>query len=248
MRKILTILILTMALASYGQEFEFDYNKDFNKILEQSKDSTSNFHYDRLLTKFKSNDTTLTDFDVLALLIGYTDDPNYHAYSDISTEREIYKLNGDGKFKEAKEKGLKFNKTHPLNQMTLIELSYSYYKLEMQDSANYYSYQFRKVMDAMGRSGKGTSADSAFFSLTPIDGQNFISKYLRAKIGTMGSGSDSNGNFVDILGYIPKDNENEEEVPLYFQIQHAMKEMNLQIEDAMKKTDKKKDKKQEKNK
>ena len=95
----------------------------------------------------------------------------------------------------------------------------------------------------MGQSGKGTSADSAFFSLTPIDGQNFIRKYLRAKIGTMGSGSDSYGNFVDILGYISKDSENEEEIPLYFQIQHAMKEMNLQIEEAVKKMDKQKKKK-----
>jgi hypothetical protein len=240
MRKILTILILTLNLTSYGQEFEFDYNKDFDKILEQSNDPVSDLNYDKLLERFKSNDTTLTDFDVLVLLIGYTDDPNYHAYDDIATEREIYKLNGDGKFNEAKEKGLKFNTTHPLNQMTLIELSYSYYKLEMQDSSNYYSYQFGKVMDAMMRSGKGTSADAAFFSLTPIDGQNLIIKYLGAKIGKMGSGRDSNGNFVDILGYISKTDENE--VPLYFQIEHATKETKLQLGDELKKAAKKKKK------
>ena len=126
MRQILTILILTVSLTTFGQEYEFDYHKDYEKILGQTNDTSSNLNYDKLLKRFKENDTALTDFEVLALMIGFTMDTNYHAYSDISIEREIYSLNGNGKFEEAKEKGLKFNKTHPLNQMTLIELSYSY--------------------------------------------------------------------------------------------------------------------------
>lgn len=229
MKKIITILTLVLTLSSYGQEF--NYNRDYNVILAQTLDEKSELSYDKLILKFKANDTTLTSSEVLALLIGFTVNPNYKAYSDLKLEREVYALNDNGEFREAIQKGLKFNSTHPLNQMTLIELSYAYHKIAMPDSAHYYRVQFKNVMAAMLYSGKGTTADSAFFSLTPIDGQNFIRKYMASKIGTMGSGSDSHDNFVDILGVIPKDGVGEE-VLFYFHIEHAMKELKLQLNDA----------------
>ena len=97
MRVILAFLILNLTLAAFGQEFKFDYKKDFYEILEQTSDKTSNLYYLKLLPRFQSNDTTLTDYEVLALMIRYTEDSNYHAYSDISVEREIYSLNGENK-------------------------------------------------------------------------------------------------------------------------------------------------------
>ena len=82
-------------------------------------------------------------------------------------------------------------------------------------------------MHAMYNSGEGTSPDSAFFSLGPADGQNFIRKLLQSSIGVMGSGRDSHGNFVDILEMVWEDNETGEKRSrtLYFQIQHATSTM-----------------------
>lgn len=235
MRLLFTVSFVFLTFFAKSQKFDFNYIRDYNIILKQTKDPKHKLYYKKLLPRFQANDTSLTDFEVLALMIGYTSDTNFHAYSDISIEREIYKLNAEGKFEKAKEKGNDFYKTHPVNQMTLIELSFAYYKLKIQDSADFFSYKYRRIMDAMALSGKVNSPDSAFFSLTPIDGQNFIKKYLGAKIGTMGSGSDSKGNFLDILGYVGKDNKKEDEILFYFNIQHAMKEMDQQLDEAIKK-------------
>jgi hypothetical protein len=229
-----TLLFITPFIGS-SQDSQFDYAKDFDKILRQTQDKNDSLYFPNQILRYSSNDTSLTDYEVLALLIGFTADSNYKPYNDITTERKIYSLNGNGKFEEAKSKGLEFIKTHPLNQKTLIELSYTYHKLGIADSADYYSIKFHQIMDAMALSGKGFTADSAFFSLTPVDGQNFITKYLRGKVGTMGSGSDTKGNFVDILEYIPSDSEDGEGVSLYFQIEHTQGELKSQIKDALNK-------------
>ena len=217
----------------FSQDFSFNYSRDFSSILEKTKTKGDSLYYPIQLERFIKNDTTLTDFEVLALLIGHTADSNYHPYSDIDVERKTYSLNGSGNFKEAINQGVNFLSKHPLNQMTNIEMSYSYYKLNKPDSSKLYTDRYNRIINAMASSGKGTSADSAFFSLTPIDGQNFCRKFLRVKIGTMGSGSDSKGNFLDILSVYPKNSENKKETPLYFNIQHAMNTMKFQIKGAI---------------
>ena len=233
--KYLFIISFLFPTVLFSQDFSFNYSKDFNPILEKTKTKGDSLFYPIQLERFIKNDSTLTDFEVLALLIGHTADSNYHPYSDIDVERKIYSLNSSRNFKEAMNIGRNFLSKHPLNQMTNIEMSYSYYKLNKPDSSKLYTYRYTRIMNAMARSGKGTTSDSSLFSLTPIDGQNFCRKYLGFKIGTMGSGSDSNGNFLDILSVYSKDSENKKEKPLYFNIQHAMKEMQSQIKNAIKK-------------
>ena len=83
-----------------------------------------------------------------------------------------------------------------------------------------------RIMIAMARTGDGRSLETAIFSLGPADGQDFIHRYLQGHVGTMGSGSDRNGDFVDILDYTPGDSpEGTKPVPMYFQIQHAVDRM-----------------------
>jgi len=95
-----------------------------------------------------------------------------------------------------------------------------------KDEADKYSWMFHKIMSAMYHSGDGITPETAHFSLGPADGQNFIHKFIRADIGTMGSGSDKNGNFVDILEMKWTDDSGEQQTRnLYFQIQHATNTM-----------------------
>jgi len=247
MKQIITLLILATSLTALGQEFEFNYHKDYEKILGQTNDTTSNLHYDKLLKRFQNNDTTLTDFEVLALLIGFTDNEHFKPYSYLSTERKIYSLNGNGKYKEALEMSNSFLLNVPVSQQALIEKSYSFHKLGQADSAQYYLWQNKRIMNAMAQSGDGLTPETAFFSLGPADGQNFIRKYLSSSIGIMGSGRDKYGNFVDILEAIWEDKESgkKESRSLYFQIEHASKTMfgDLNFEDLDKKKKKNKKKK-----
>ena len=227
MKQVLILIILTASLNSFGQEFEFDYHKDYKKVLAQTNDTSSHLTYSKLLKRFQKNDTTLTDFEVLALLIGFTDNEHYKPYSYLTTEREIYSLNGKGKYEKALSLCDSFLVNVPVSQQALIEKSYSYHKLGQPDSAQYYMWQFRRIMKAMAQSGDGLTPETAFFSLGPADGQNFIIKYLSGDIGSMGSGRDKYGNSVDILETSWKDKESGEQKNrvLYFQIEHASKTM-----------------------
>src|SRR5260221_12619510 len=94
------IVILTMSMRhTDAQSFEFNYNRDFKKILSETNDPANNLYYEKLVQRFKSNDTTFTNYQILALLIGFTDNVHFKPYDYLSIERRIYSLNGDGKYR-----------------------------------------------------------------------------------------------------------------------------------------------------
>jgi hypothetical protein len=215
-----SILALT-GMHVFGQE-TFNYHNDFKQILARTKDSKDELSYDKLLGRFRSNDTTLTDYEVLALLIGFTDKPQYKPYDDLTEERKVYALNDEGKYKEGLELANTFLATHPLSVKVLVEKSYAFNKLELKDSAQFYMYQAQRIFEAMYFSGSGIKKETPTFALGPADGQDYITRFLGQSIGIMGSGRDENGNFLDIL---EMKFDNGESGNLYFVIQHAVNRM-----------------------
>ena len=85
------------------------------------------------------------------------------------------------------------------------------------------------VVDAVLWSGDG-SPSHPYFVLSPIDGQTIISYIFGGSIGKMASGHDSNGYFLDIL---EMEHEGHQPIMLYFNIDHATKELDKQIEKAV---------------
>ncbi|MGX7666691.1 DUF4919 domain-containing protein [Flavobacterium pedocola] len=220
--KTLTLLLfIAFGQFLYGQT-TFNYHNDFKSILEKTKDPKSELFYDNLQKRFFVNDTTLTDHQVLALLIGYTNKSEYKPYKDIHKEREIYDLNDENNYQKALDEGLKFIKSHPFSVKTLFEIAYSYHKLGDEGKAEHYAYKGYRIFEAMYYSGNGTTPETPTFALGPADGQDFIRKFVKAKIGTMGSGRDKNNNFLDILEAKLSDKQT---ITLYFIIQHATSKM-----------------------
>jgi len=247
MTKLTGLIILTLFVGQiHAQESSFNYTRDFVKILEQTNNQSSDLYIDKLLKRFKSNDNRLTDREILSLLIGFTDDPYFKPYHYLTVERRIYTLNLKGKFNDALQLADSLLVTVPLSQQSIIEKSYSYYKLGQADSSDFYMWKFKRIMTTMASTGDGLSPESAIFSLGPADGQNFIRKYLASDIGTMGSGQDKNGNFLDILTAMTTDEKTRKikGQTMYFHVQHAVKKMfdPEELADTMKNT--KKNKKQ----
>jgi hypothetical protein len=223
---VLLLVVLTGHI-TFGQT-TFNYQQDFKDLLAKSKDQNDRLSYDRLLMRFTINDPTLTDFEVLTLLIGFTGKSEFKPYQDLGGETKIYEMNEAGKFQEALDSAHVYLKTHPLSVKVLMERAYSFHKLGQEDSAAYYSYKGARIFKAMRFSGSGKSPDQPIFALGPTDGQDYIYKFIGskiggAKIGTMGSRSDKNGNFIDILEVVPKDGS--ASYNLYFIIQHATDKM-----------------------
>jgi Domain of unknown function (DUF4919) len=78
--------ILAIGHLAFGQE-SFDYDKDFKVLLELSKDSVDRLFYPRLLERFNKNDSTLTDREVVALMIGFADNVNYKPYQTLKRQQ-----------------------------------------------------------------------------------------------------------------------------------------------------------------
>ena len=234
-RILITTILLTIFGSVFGQDI-FDYHKDFNKILEQSQDSASDYYYPTLLDRFNKNDSTLTDMEVLALQIGFTSDPNYKPYQTIDPESEIKSLIGQKKYEDALVACNELLKTNPVNFTALMEKGFVYMKLN-KDSMLFHKEKFMKILHSVMSSGKGTY-EIPYFVLSPIDGQTLITHIWGGSIGTMGSGDDSNGYFLDIL---EMKREDKDPVTLYFHINHATDKMFG--EEDLKKMDKKDKKK-----
>lgn len=227
MKKLILLMFLIATESVFCQEMDFNYHRDFTNILEKTKITNDPLNYDILLQRFSSIDTTISNFEIIALLIGFTESPHYKPYNYFKQEREISRLNEKGLYKEALIKADSLLAFVPVSQAAIIEKGFSHYYLNEEELALKEFWKFSKIMTAMVESGPGDSIENAMFSLGPGDGQNLITVFLGGNIGTMGSGFDSNNYFIDILQLI-KENEETGEIEkrtLFFQIEHAKRKM-----------------------
>lgn len=242
----------------------FNYKKDFKSILTNSQDQESNLYYEKLLKRFQDNDSSLTNYETLALMIGYTENPKYKPMEDMEKEVEIFDHNNDNQFSEAIEKSKSYLQGHPLSLLVLREISYAYSKISkvyekdmVFDSAIYFnglsSYYMSlndKIMEAMIFSGKGRTPENPIFSLGLADGEHFIPNvgYQIEKKNTLWN---KNGDFLEHIVALDKLTTKD----FYFVIQHAklkidddsdikLDEQNRQIKNG--KTKKQKSKSKEK--
>jgi hypothetical protein len=215
----LVVLTLVVGMAQGILAQDFNYNNDFKSILNKTKDKSSEYYYPTLLDRFNKNDETLTELEMIALQIGFTADKNYKPYSTIDQEREILKLTGDKDYNKALKACDQLLKKNPVNLTALMEQGFAASELgkpegkELVDKA-------KKVIASILWSGDG-SYDRPYFVLGPMDGQIIIRYIFGNSIGTMGSGSDAHGNFLDIL---EMETEGKKE-NVYFVIQHAVDKM-----------------------
>jgi hypothetical protein len=85
-----------------------------------------------------------------------------------------------------------------MNFVALMEKSFCYMKLDKPD-AQIQKEKFMRVVSSILWSGDG-SREHPIFVLGPSDGQFLIRYILGGDVGSMGSGRDKNGYFLDILG------------------------------------------------
>lgn len=217
----LTVILLTVFSSLFGQG-TFDYYRDFKKILGQSQDSTSNYYYPILLDRFNKNDSTLKEIEVLALQIGFTANPHYKPYQNVSTEIKIKDLNRQKKYKDALAACNEFLKTNPVSFTALIEKAVAYKKLG-KDSILFHQEKFMKILKSIMVSGLATK-ESPILVLSPLDEQIIIDQIWGRAIEKISSEKDSNGYLIDIIEIRGENEENEEyknPLTVYFNINHA---------------------------
>lgn len=212
------------------REIFFDYHRDFEYYLSESTKSKSRYSFKTLLKRFQNEDKSIKENEIIAMMIGFTNNKNYHPYKNADIEREIMGFVNDKDYKKSLKQSTQLLKTNPLNFTALMEEGFSLWKIK-DDKSYFPSVKSRIVVDAVLWSGTG-SYSNPYFILSPIDGQTIIKYIFGGSIDTMGSGDDSNGYFLDMLDMKKKGNE---KTTLHFNIDHAMNnsEFKKQIDKAL---------------
>lgn len=219
------LLLLLLSLSAQGQQF--NYHRDFKQLLALSQDSNSSLYYPQLLKRFLQNDSTLTDAEVLALQIGHTVHPDYYPYKTLAEERRIRQLIQAQEYEAALAACNKLLQKNPLNLTALMEKSLASRQLG-HGNPKVYRHQYLKLVSAVLSSGDG-SAEQPFFVLNPLDGQTLIERVLGGSVGSMGSSTDPNDYYLDVLEFRK---EGKEPVMLYFNVAHAHARMFSEEEKA----------------
>jgi hypothetical protein len=222
MKKIYALLLAILSFTCTAQEV-FNYQKDFKTVLARTKDPADSLSYDRLFPRYYMNDTSLTNFEVLSLLIGFTDNRSYKPYTDLVKEKEIHNLNLRGEYAKALAEANEFLPTHPFSVKAIFAKAYAFNNLEREDSAAFYAFRGFSIFHAMELTGDGKSSETPFFSLGAEDGQDYIRRAVRVSVGKKGVGQNRNGNFLNVIEARAK---NGNSILLYFLIQHTLDKQN----------------------
>lgn len=211
--------ILLINCCAFGQAF--NYKKDYSTILARTKDKNDKLWYDGQLKRFLHNDATMTESDVLALMIGFTGTPNYKPNQNVFREKIIAQLNSEQNYADAIKVANRYLKTNPVSLKAIYGKSYALLKLQQNDSAYHYAKQWQKILRAMFYSGKGTSINDPTFSMGPEDGEEFIRLNIRGDIKSAVTEKDKDGNTFQVYDAVL----DKKKLTLFFAIQHAAKLM-----------------------
>ena len=186
-------------------------------MLTQTKDSNNSIYYGKLLSRFQANDTSLSKYETLALLIGFTAQPDYKPYDDIDIEKAIFILNDNGNYEDALAEANAYLSTHPVSLRILKEKSYTLHQLKKADSAVYYMDLVHTIMSAMLFSGNGKIPERPIFALGLTDGERFIEN-IGMTVGSRATGENKAGNYMEIVDAVSDEGAHQN---MFFVIQHA---------------------------
>lgn len=99
MKKLLGVLITISSFAN-AQSLKFNYKKDYEKYLAETKNLSSNLNFSKLKSRIISYDTTLTKVELLHLLIAGTEIDSNIVEKLESDEFEIYESSENKTFIE----------------------------------------------------------------------------------------------------------------------------------------------------
>ena len=129
------------------------------------------FYYHALLKKFLADDRSLTAGEMFMLILGYSAQPTYNAfsYNDINE----MKMKASGNIDDGISYGLELVKVNPLNPTLNRELMYYYRKKEQPAEADKYLRRVQQFFNGVLWSGNG-SCERPYISLWSKEEYNFL--------------------------------------------------------------------------
>ncbi len=165
-KQIIFISILCFGITSFAQESGYK-SPDYKAIEKEISDKKSNYYYPKLMERFVSNDTLLTNEEYQHLYLGYVFQPKYNAFWKSPDEAKLRQFYGKDSI-EAKDYDeiIKLT-THsisefPFDLRQLNFLSYVYHLKGDDKSADIASLKFHNIMNAILSTGDGKTCETGF--------------------------------------------------------------------------------------
>jgi hypothetical protein len=154
------ILLITVFLVecTYGQVVS---NIDFDAIKYAALDKSSSQYYPKLLKRFQSDDSTLTESDYTILYYGGIFQDAYHPYGAENEDEFLKKYNQES-YRKAIRIGENILSENPVNLNVLFKICVCYYLVDNKTRIKKYVKRYNNLLDVIYRSGDGTSIETAY--------------------------------------------------------------------------------------
>ncbi|RYZ26425.1 MAG: DUF4919 domain-containing protein, partial [Sphingobacteriales bacterium] len=213
MRTVILLFLLPFCACAQAQDM-FDYHRDFDRMVKESQDSKHPHYYPTLLKRYNSNDTTLSNAEILAFMVGFTRQPAYLAKDNGDREEKIMDYVRNDQYTQAIEAANKLLAAYPMNFTAAMEKSFSVMKLK-QDSAVFYKQRFMSIQRAIRASGDG-SREHPYFILGANDGNLLVNFVLGGEVGMLGTGRDEHGNLIEMIEMTDRKEKDKPSVYVFF--------------------------------
>ena len=153
MKKNFTLIVLFLfAILTFSQ------NVNLEEIKKNISNPSSDFYLEKIITKYKGLPSQLDSIEARHLYYGKA------SSVDIKKSNEIRENFKKEDYKTALEIAESILKENPTDLETLSIISECYYRLQDSNNLNYYSTQFRKLIDAVLSSGDGKTEKTAYLA------------------------------------------------------------------------------------
>jgi len=172
--KIIFVTLMTMfALNLYSQKIG---SIDFDEIKQLTQDSLSESYYPKLIERFMSFDTTLTENDFNLLYYGNIFTDNYDPYGTSENERKFLELYNKQDYSNAIPLGLQVLNENPINTTILFKMLVIYYQLSDMENQTKYAMLYYGILKEIYSSGDGSTCETAMVVINVSDEYEIISE------------------------------------------------------------------------
>lgn len=149
---------------------------DFDEIKLLTQDSLSETYYPKLIERFMSFDTTLTENDFKLIYYGNVFADNYNPYGTSETQREFLELYNKQDYSNAIPLGLQVLKENPINTTVLFKMIIIYYQLSDKENQNKYAMLYYGLLNEIYLSGDGNTCETAMVVIKVSDEYEIIAE------------------------------------------------------------------------
>ena len=193
------LVLFSFFLSQPSNSQHFDFQTDFQVLLNSSRDTSSDFFYPKLLERFSYNDSTLGNKELMVLQIGFTQDTNYKPKITLEKEKEILDLIYEKEYEKAVVSCNQILKKNPLSLTAMFEKSYALIKMN-NPMAYFHKEKALKIINAILLSGEG-SIEKPYFIFGLLDGQILIKFFLENSIESISNTVNEKNIPLEIIEY-----------------------------------------------